>query len=52
VPPHCGAAAVSLGATRGLTGDRVNIHLDHRAYPPMAEKKPAEIEAEIRRLSD
>lgn len=47
--PHCGAVALFLGTVRDLTGDRVTTHLDYQAYPPMAEKKLAEIEAEVRR---
>lgn len=47
--PHCGAVALFLGTVRDLTGDRVTTHLDYQAYPPMAEKKLAEVEAEVRR---
>jgi molybdopterin synthase catalytic subunit len=47
--PRCGAVALFLGTVRDLTGDRVTTHLDYQAYPPMAEKKLAEIEAEVRR---
>jgi molybdopterin synthase catalytic subunit len=47
--PHCGAVAVFLGTVRDLTGDYVTVFLDYEAYPPMAEKKMAEIEAEVRR---
>lgn len=47
--PHCGAVALFLGTVRDLTGDQVTVFLDYDAYPPMAEKKLAEIEAEIRR---
>ena len=46
---HCGAVALFLGTVRELTGDRVTTRLDYQAYPPMAEKKLAEVEAEVRR---
>jgi molybdopterin synthase catalytic subunit len=38
-----------LGTVRDLTGDEVTVRLDYEAYPAMAEKKLAEIEAEMRR---
>ena len=44
----CGAVVVFLGTVRDLTGDRVTVALDYEAYPGMAEKKLAEIEAETR----
>lgn len=47
--PHCGAVALFLGTVRDLTGESVTEFLDYEAYPPMAEKKLAEIEAEVRR---
>jgi molybdopterin synthase catalytic subunit len=47
--PHCGAVALFLGTVRDLTGEQVTVFLDYEAYPPMAEKKLAEIEAEVRR---
>jgi len=47
--PRCGAVALFLGTVRDLTGDQVTEFLDYDAYPPMAEKKLAEIEAEVRR---
>lgn len=43
---NCGAVVVFLGTVRDLTGDRVTAALDYEAYPGMAEKKMAEIEAE------
>jgi len=46
--PHCGAVALFLGTVRDITGDEVTEHLEYEAYPPMAEKKMAEIEAEAR----
>ena len=42
----CGAAVLFLGTVRDLTGDRVTVALDYEAYPGMAEKKMAEIEAD------
>ncbi|HVK16556.1 MAG TPA: molybdenum cofactor biosynthesis protein MoaE, partial [Fimbriiglobus sp.] len=47
--PHCGAVVLFLGTVRDLTGDQVTTHLDYDAYAPMAEKKLAEVEAEVRR---
>jgi molybdopterin synthase catalytic subunit len=47
--PHCGAVCLFLGTVRDLTGDEVTTFLEYEAYPPMAEKKLAEIEAEVRR---
>src|SRR3954451_8218767 len=46
--PHCGAVVTFLGTVRDLTGERVTVALDYEAYPGMAEKKPAEIEADTR----
>jgi molybdopterin synthase catalytic subunit len=46
--PHCGAVVTFLGTVRDLTGDKVTVALDYEAYPGMAEKKLAEIEADIR----
>ena len=46
--PHCGAVSLFLGTVRDITGDEVTEFLDYEAYPPMAEKKMAEIEAEAR----
>lgn len=47
--PHCGAVALFLGTVRDLTGDQRTVFLDYEAYGPMAEKKLAEIETEVRR---
>ena len=44
----CGAVVTFLGTVRDLTGDRVTVALDYEAYPGMAEKKLAEIEADTR----
>ena len=46
--PHCGAVVTFLGTVRDLTGDRTTVALDYEAYPGMAEKKLAEIEADVR----
>src|SRR5207302_9880854 len=46
--PDCGAVVTFLGTVRDLTGDRVTVALDYEAYPGMAEKKMAEIEADTR----
>jgi molybdopterin synthase catalytic subunit len=46
--PHCGAVALFLGTVRDLTGEQVTVFLDYEAYAPMAEKKLAEIEADVR----
>ncbi len=45
-----GAVVLFLGTVRDLTGGRVTVALDYDAYPKMAEKKLAEIEAETRSL--
>jgi molybdopterin synthase catalytic subunit len=47
--PHCGGVVLFLGTVRDLTGDEVTVFLDYDAYRPMAEKKLAEVEAEVRR---
>ena len=46
--PSCGAVVLFLGTVRDLTGVVVTVALDFEAYPPMAEKKMAEIEAAAR----
>jgi molybdopterin synthase catalytic subunit len=46
--PGSGAVILFLGTVRDLTGDRVTVALDYDAYPGMAEKKLAEIEADTR----
>ncbi|HLW66350.1 MAG TPA: molybdenum cofactor biosynthesis protein MoaE [Gemmataceae bacterium] len=46
--PGCGAVVTFLGTVRDLTGDQVTVALDYDAYPQMAERKFAEIEAEVR----
>jgi len=47
--PHCGAVVLFLGTVRDLTGDFVTAFLEYAAYTEMAEKKLAEIEADVRR---
>lgn len=47
--PGSGAVVVFLGTVRDLTGDRRTVILDYEAYPAMAEKQLAAIEADIRR---
>src|SRR5881409_2520304 len=44
----CGAVITFLGTVRDLTGDVATTALDYEAYPGMAEKKLAEIEADVR----
>jgi molybdopterin synthase catalytic subunit len=44
----CGAVVTFLGTVRDMTGDRRTVALDYEAYPGMAEKKMAEIEADTR----
>src|SRR5881227_3577234 len=44
----CGAVVLFLGTVRELTAGRVTVALDYEAYPGMAEKKLAEVEAETR----
>jgi molybdopterin synthase catalytic subunit len=46
--PGCGAVVTFLGTVRDLTHGRTTVALDYEAYPGMAEKKLAEIEAETR----
>jgi molybdopterin synthase catalytic subunit len=46
--PGCGAVVLFLGTVRDLTGDKVTVALDYDAYPGMAEKKLADIEADVR----
>jgi molybdopterin synthase catalytic subunit len=46
--PSCGGVVLFLGTVRELTEGRRTIALDYEAYPGMAEKKLAEIEAETR----
>jgi molybdopterin synthase catalytic subunit len=46
--PGCGAVVLFLGTVRDLTGDQRTVALDYEAYPPMAEQKMAEIEADTR----
>lgn len=45
----CGAVVAFLGTVRDLTDGKETVALDYEAYPGMAEKKMAEIEADTRR---
>jgi molybdopterin synthase catalytic subunit len=45
---NCGAVVTFLGTVRDLTGEQVTVALDYECYPPMAEAKLAEIEADTR----
>jgi molybdopterin synthase catalytic subunit len=47
--PGCGGVVLFLGTVRDLTGEQVTVALDYEAYPEMAEKKLAQVEAETRR---
>ncbi len=47
--PGCGGVVLFLGTVRDLTEGRWTVALDYEAYPAMAERKMAEIEAEARR---
>src|SRR5215218_2001086 len=46
--PGSGAVVTFLGTVRDLTGDERTVALEYEAYPPMAERKMAEIEGEVR----
>jgi molybdopterin synthase catalytic subunit len=46
--PGCGGVVLFLGTVRDLTGDVRTIALEYESYGPMAEKKLAEVEAEVR----
>jgi molybdopterin synthase catalytic subunit len=46
--PGSGAVVTFLGTVRDLTGDERTVALEYEAYPPMAERKMAEIESEVR----
>jgi len=46
---RAGALCTFLGTVRELTSDRRTLCLDYEAYPEMALKKMAELEAEARR---
>ncbi len=45
--PDAGAIVLFLGTVRNNTDGRPVQHLEYEAYPPMAEKKMAEIAKEI-----
>jgi molybdopterin synthase catalytic subunit len=44
----CGAVVTFLGTVREMTAGRQTAALDYEAYPGMAERKLAEVEAETR----
>jgi len=46
---QAGAVCAFLGTVREMTGDRRTAVLDYEAYPEMALKKMAELDAEVRR---
>ena len=46
---RAGAVCTFLGTVREITGDRRTVALSYEAYPEMALKKLAELEAEARR---
>ena len=46
--PGCGAVVTFLGTVRDLTGYEVTVALEYEAYPPMAERQMAGIEADVR----
>src|SRR5215207_8455533 len=46
--PGCGAVVTFLGTVRDLTADEVTVALEYEAYPPMAERQMAGIEADVR----
>jgi molybdopterin synthase catalytic subunit len=46
---NAGAVCTFLGTVREMTGERQTVLLDYEAYPDMALKKMAELEAEARR---
>lgn len=46
---RAGAVCLFLGTVREFTGSRRTVALSYEAYPEMAIKKMAELEAEVRR---
>jgi len=44
---RCGGVVLFLGTVRELTGEDVTVALEYEAYAPMAERKLAEIIAEL-----
>ncbi len=44
----CGGVCLFVGTVRDLTGSDETAFLEYEAYPPMAEKKLAEIEEQVR----
>jgi molybdopterin synthase catalytic subunit len=46
--PNCGGVVTFLGTVRDLTGEQVTVALEYEAHVPMADRKLAEIEADVR----
>ena len=46
--PNCGGVVTFLGTVRDLTGEQITVALEYEANAPMAERKLAEIEADVR----
>jgi len=46
--PNCGGVVSFLGTVRDLTGEQVTVALEYEANAPMAARKLAEIEADVR----
>jgi molybdopterin synthase catalytic subunit len=46
--PQAGAVVLFLGTTREMTGERRTLELSYDCYAEMAEKKLAQLEAEVR----
>lgn len=46
---NAGAVCTFLGTVREMTGERRTVHLEYEAYPEMAAKQLADLEAEARR---
>lgn len=46
--PNAGAINTFIGTVREMTEDKRTLYLEYEAYVPMAEKKLAEIDEEIR----
>lgn len=46
---NAGAVCTFLGTVREMTGDLQTVQLEYEAYPEMASRKLAELEAEARR---
>jgi molybdopterin synthase catalytic subunit len=51
IHPHAGAISTFIGTVRELTKGKRTLYLEYEAYVSMAEKKLAEIGAEIQKYS-